>query len=182
MRSSWPVSIPSLDRILRHVRTAQSRATADNSWRVSCGDGAIQDAAAALGTALDPPVVAAARRLKAEPQAAALSLLLAARGDVVAATLEAAVQGPAPQRLLVRVELVLCRHARAVILGPGLKVAHAAEGAATDARGVVRWDLKAEQAATALCGESTTSVLIPATRRLCCASDATDFSCAEARR
>jgi len=173
---------PSLDGGLRHVCATQRRATADDSWRVPCGDGAVHDAAAALGAALDPSIIAAAGRLKAEPQAAALSLLLATRGDVVAATLEAAVQGPTPQRLLVRVELVLRGHARAVFLGPRLQVAHATEGTATDARRVVWWDLEAEQAAATLRGEGATSVLVPTTCRLCCASDATDFARAEARR
>jgi hypothetical protein len=172
----------SLDGVLRHVRAAQCRATADDSWCVACGNRPIQDAAAALGAALDPPIVATARRLKAQPQAATLSLLGAARRDVVAAALEAAVQGPTPQRLLVSVELVLCRHARAVFLGSCLKVAHATKGTDADARCVVRWDLKAEQAATTLRGEGATSVLVPTTRRLCGASDATDFSRAEARR
>jgi len=180
-RSALPYSA-SLDGCLRHVRAAQCRATADDSWRVSCGDGAVQDAAAALGAALDPPIVATARRLKAEPQAAALSLLGAARRDVVAAALEAAVQGPAPQRLLVSVELVPRCHARAIFLGPRLEVAHATEGTDTDARRVVRRDFKAEQAAAALSGEGAASVLVPTARRLRGASDATNFSCAEARR
>lgn len=179
MRSSLTF-LPSLGRIWQ-VRATDGRTAADDSGRFPRRDRAVHNSAAALTAELDPPVVAAARRLKAQPQAAALPLLLAARAEVIAETLEAAVQRPTPQCLLVGVELVLRRHTRAIVYGLVLDVAQATEGPTADPRCVVRRELEAEQTAAALRRERGASVLVPAPRRLRSASDAADFARAEAR-
>merc|ERR1712060_888794 len=116
----WRVAV-----VVGRVLAADRRGAADNARRVPCRDGAVEHAAAALPAELDPPVVAAAlSRPAADVEAAQLPLLVAKRAYVVAEALEAAVAGPAPEGLLVRIQLVLRRRTLAVINGLVLNVAH----------------------------------------------------------
>mmetsp|Transcript_64782 Transcript_64782/g.166736 ORF Transcript_64782/g.166736 Transcript_64782/m.166736 type:complete len:245 (+) Transcript_64782:82-816(+) len=164
-----------------HARAAEGHATTGDAWRVAGGDRAVDHAAAALGAALDAPIIApAVGGGEAGPQAAELALLLADGAEVVGDAREAAVAGDAPHRLLVHVELVLRGLARAVVRGPALQVAEAAQGAAADARGVVRRELEAVQAAAALRRGRDAAVLVPAARELDHAPAAADLAEAEA--
>merc|ERR1719188_816290 len=178
-RSAEAPRCSSLDRV-GHGGAAERHAAAHNARRLARRDGGIEHAAAGLAAELNPAIIAAARRLAGDPEAAQLPLLLADREQVVGEALEDAVQRPAPKSLLVGVELVRGRRVAAVLGRAALQVTEAPQRPAANARGVVRGVLCAGQAAAALREDSDATILIVARSELDSPSEAADLASAKA--